>query len=264
VEGSALRLEARGIAVGYHGKAVLSGIDLEIRSGELIAVVGPNGSGKTTLLKSLAGMTRPLAGSIYLDGKDLSSFKSDERARKLSFLSQGVSASWPFTVRELVSQGRFPHRGWFGPEASKDRSAVEQALDQAFLRGFEKRLVTELSGGELQRVLIARAIAQEPELLLLDEPVSQLDPKYQITIMSLVRGLTDGGLASVATMHDLNLASMYADRIALFAEGGLVALGPPREVLREDILKKAFGSLMVVGAHPDAPDLPAVYHPLPN
>lgn len=257
-------LSANGLSVGYHGKPILEGLDLTIRSGELLVLVGSNGAGKTTVLKALAGIARPLAGEVSLDGRNISELSALERARRVAYLTQTIHASWPFTVREFVAQGRFPHRGWFGGERPSDREALTEALERAQLLGFEDRAVTELSGGELQRVLIARAIAQEPEVLLLDEPVSQLDAKYQAAAMGLIRELVDSGLAAAASLHDLNLAGMYADRIALLSEGTLLAVGAPKEVLREDLLRKAFGASMVVGRHPQEAETPAVYHAHPS
>jgi iron complex transport system ATP-binding protein len=257
------RLEIEGLAVGYHGTVVLGNLRFSAAPGELIALMGANGCGKSTLLKTLAALLPPLFGNMRLNGQELRSVKPADRARRLAFQSQNSAAAWPFTVRELVEQGRFPHRGWFGAEGKKDREAVDAAIETTALGAFESRLVTELSGGELQRVHIARAIAQEPEIYLLDEPVSQLDAKYEIEAMTLIKKLTRAGATALVSLHDLNLAAMYADRIALFAGGALVALGPPREVLREELLYRTFGSTMVVGTHPGREGLPAIFHPLP-
>ncbi|GAB1481449.1 ABC transporter ATP-binding protein [Treponema sp.] len=258
------RLEARNLSVGYHGKASLCDVSLGLKAGELLALIGPNGVGKTTLLRTLAGLTKPLSGTVYLDDLEVSKYSKGKRAQHLAFLSQGLGSVWPFTVKELVSQGRFAHRGWFGNEKKKDTDAVLEALERSGLQGFEDRLITELSGGELQRAMIARCIAQEPDILLLDEPVSQLDLKYQSSAMDLVRELTGLGMAAALTMHDLNLASLYADRIALFSQGSLLAIGSPQEVLKEELLSEAFGTTMLIGSHPEAVATPSVFHPSPR
>jgi iron complex transport system ATP-binding protein len=257
-------LEARELRVGYKKRIILGPLNLSLGSGELLVLIGPNGIGKTTLLKTLAGLLPPVDGEVLLDGKALSQFTAFGRSKKIAFLSQNAPLSWPFTVEELVAQGRFPYRRWFGVESQADKDAVEEALDRACLRELRHRLATELSGGELQRVLIARSIAQRPQILVLDEPVSQLDPKFQITAMDLIKNLTQGGLAAITSLHDLNLAALYADRIALFSEGTLLALGKPQDVLREDLLLRAFGSELVIGNHPRDGRRISVYHPLPK
>lgn len=259
-----IRIEARGLDVGYGERVVLSMVDLDIRAGELLVVAGANGVGKTTLLKVLSGRTPPLRGEVLLDGRPLASLSAAERGRGIAFVPQGSQVDWSFTVRELVALGRFPHRGWFSAERQSDRDAVEAAIRRSLLDGFAERSVTELSGGELQRAMIARALAQEGEVLFLDEPVSHLDEKHRVLTMDLIRNLASSGLAAVASLHDLNLASLYADRIALFSGGRLAALGKPEEVLREDILREAFDSNLLVGEHPLAKGSPLVYHPIPS
>jgi iron complex transport system ATP-binding protein len=259
-----IRIVARGIDVGYGARVVLSRVDLDIRAGELLVVAGANGVGKTTLLKALSGRTQPLRGEVLLDGRPVSALSHAERGRNIAFVTQGAQVDWPFTVRELVALGRFPHRGWFSSERQTDRDAVEAAIRRSGLAGFGDKPATELSGGELQRAMIARALAQEGEVLFLDEPVSHLDEKHRVATMDLIRDLAGSGLAAVASLHDLNLASLYADRIALFADGRLMALGRPAEVLREDILREAFDSNLLVGEHPLSKGSPLVYHPIPS
>ncbi len=264
MEQSVKPLEARDLRVGYKKRIILGPLNLSIGSGELLVLIGPNGIGKTTLLKTLAGLLSPVEGEVLLEGESLGRFTSFARSKKIAFLSQNSHVSWPFTVEELVAQGRFPFRRWFGVEEKEDKDAVEEALDRACLGELRYRFATELSGGELQRVLIARAIAQRPQILLLDEPISQLDPKFQITAMDLIKNLTQSGLAAVASVHDLNVAALYADRIALFSEGNLLAQGTAQEVLREDLLLRAFGSALVIGSHPQDDQRISVYHPLPK
>ncbi|AEJ19354.1 ABC transporter ATP-binding protein [Gracilinema caldarium] len=255
-----VRLSVERLTVGYHGKAVLSEICFSVHKGELFTLVGPNGSGKTTLLKALAGLTQPISGTILLDSKPITSYLSYERASKIGYVAQASSIHWPFTVYELVSQGRFPSRGWFGNERQEDRIAVEEALEITDLSGYRERLVTELSGGELQRVLIARSLAQKPELLILDEPISHLDIRYQITTMELLQKLISQGLSAVISLHDLNLASLYASTMSLVAKGCIVKHGTVQEVLRPEILQEAYTIDVEVTPHPEHPNLPMIYY----
>jgi iron complex transport system ATP-binding protein len=219
---------------------VLEGISFSVKAGELAVLAGPNGSGKTTLLKTAGGLIPPLAGTVLLGSRDAASLGRRERAAFSAFLFQGDLPSWPFTVREFTAQGRFPRIGLFGSEGREDREAVEEALAEAGLRGLEERPVTELSGGEFQRVLIARATVRGAALLLLDEPCNNLDPKYRLAVMDLIRRVARRGTAVLMSLHDLVLAERYADRIVLLHRGGIAAMGPPGEALREETLERVF------------------------
>ncbi|MDR2757962.1 MAG: ABC transporter ATP-binding protein [Spirochaetaceae bacterium] len=234
------RLELEDLTVGFRKKPILTGVSLGIKAGELLVLAGPNGSGKTTLLKTIGGILNPLAGRVLLDGRDTASMGKREKAGQISLLFQGTSPGWPFTVQEIIAQGRFPYRGIFGAEHPRDQKAVARAIKAAGLLGFEDRPVTELSGGEFQRVLIARAMAQEAKLLLLDEPANTLDPKYRFMVMTLLRSITGTGAGALVSLHDLNLARLYADRIILIGEGKIFAQGKPSEVLREETIGKVF------------------------
>ena len=240
-------LELRNISSGYnsdpvsHSKPVLSNIDLSVSVGELLVVAGPNGSGKTTLLKTAGGLLKPLKGSVTINGKDTSGLKPRERAALTAFLFQVRDSPWPFTVRETVAQGRFARRGWLGAETRGDREAVTYALEKAELLSLASRPITELSGGELQRVYIARCIAQGSSFLLLDEPENNLDPKYSYVILSLLSNLVSEGLGAIVSLHDLRLASLFAHRVALLSSSGkIAAFGPPKEVLTEENLGRVY------------------------
>ncbi|MDR2633459.1 MAG: ABC transporter ATP-binding protein [Treponema sp.] len=258
------RLKLENLKIGFTHQVILSDMSLSVEPGELLALAGPNGGGKTTLLKTIGGLLKPLAGRILLDGKDIQHMGKKEKAGNISFLFQSATPDWPFTVQEAVAQGRAPYRGIFAAETALDKEATTRALMTAGLSGFEDRRVTELSGGEYQRVLIARAMAQEARLLLLDEPANNLDPKYQYMVMNLVRSLIQRGLSALVSLHDLSLAGLYADRIALVHQGGIAALGKPEEVLREGILAQVFGIPLVVSPHSRDPRIPAVAFPLPE
>jgi iron complex transport system ATP-binding protein len=174
-----------------------------------------------------------------------------DRAAAVAFLFQRGSADWPFTVEELVFQGRYPYRRIFGADSAEDRRAGAEAIRAAGLEGYEQRVITELSGGEFQRVLIARAMAQEARVLLLDEPANNLDPKYQYMVMNLVKGLTKTGRTALVSMHDLNLAGLYADRILLLSPGKVAGFGLPEEILQESLLEQVFGLPLKVSPHPE-------------
>ncbi|OWK41265.1 ABC transporter ATP-binding protein [Fimbriiglobus ruber] len=229
---------------------MFAGVSLTARRGELLAVLGPNGAGKTTLLRALARLTRPLAGTVTLDGRDLWATHNPGMAA-VAFAPQVLAPTWPLTVREFVALGRAPHRGWWRPLSKADWRTVEATLDLLALGPFVDRPVTELSGGEWQRVRLAKSLAQEPTVLLLDEPTAHLDPRAQFELLSAVRALAaDRQLAVVMTLHDLNLVGPWADRVAVLASGGILAEGTPAEVLTEATLTQAYNVHLHVAPHP--------------
>ena len=265
-------LVARALCAGYPGRAVLSGIDLEIRPGEVLAIIGPNGAGKTTLLKTLAGELAPCSGGAFVTRRfagasseaeraeyPISSFTPALRARIIARVLQSEEPAWPLPVRDYVEAGTFSATGWFGSRGGAENSAVEEALVSMDLIELAQRPVTELSGGEFRRVLIARALAQRPAILLLDEPAADLDLARQMDTLGRLKGLAAEGRAVVFTVHDLNLAALAADRVALVAGGGLVAVGSPREVITVEAVSKAYGATVLVGDHPLG-DFPQVIH----
>jgi iron complex transport system ATP-binding protein len=262
-------LELRDAAVGYQGKTVLTGLTLSVNRGEVVVLAGPNGSGKTTLLKTAAGVIAPKAGTVTLFGKNATGMNRRERAGKTAILFQGTLINWPFTVEEIIKQGQFSQRNFWGSLGkNKNRrenaeNAARRAILEAGLSGYEERLVTELSGGELQRVLIARSIAQGAELLLLDEPVNNLDPKYQNAVMDLVRQMTRRGRGVLVSLHDLNLAALYADRIAFVSQGRIAYTGTPAEILTTETLEQVYGIAMPVGTHISRPAQKIVFPVLP-
>ncbi|HTU21253.1 MAG TPA: ABC transporter ATP-binding protein [Gemmataceae bacterium] len=259
-------LASNNLSCGYR-RAVLTGVSLTLRGGELFVVLGPNGSGKTTLLRTLARLVRPLSGTVTLDGKDVWSCSPSDIAAAVAFTSQVLAPDWPFTVREFVALGRAPHRGWWRPLGKHDRQVLDANLDLFGLRAVEDRHVTELSGGEWQRVRLARALTQEARVLLLDEPTTHLDPRYQLDLLSLVRGLVrDHHLAVVMTLHDLNLVGAWADRVALLTGGRVHCEGTPETVLTSFALTAVYGVPLAVAPHPQtgAPVVslvPATSHP---
>jgi iron complex transport system ATP-binding protein len=245
-------LAASNLSCGYHGRGtVLTGVSLAVRSGELLAILGPNGAGKSTLLKALARLVRPVNGAVTLDGKDVWQCPPRHVAAAVAFAPQTVAPDWPFTVREFVALGRAPHRGWWRPLTSADDRIIDAALDRLGLLASMDRLVTELSGGEWQRARLARALAQEARVLLLDEPTAHLDPRFQLDLLTTIRELVqDHGLAVAMTLHDLNLVGPWADRVALLAGGAVLVEGTPDAVLTAAALTTAYGVRLSVAPHP--------------
>lgn len=219
---------------------VLHDINLSVQAGELVIIAGPNGSGKSTLLKTAAGLLAPLSGSVAINGREIGAMKLRERSEYTAFLFQGRESPWPFSVRETIAQGRFSRMGWLGAETKSDREAVEAALEKADLLALSDRPITELSGGELQRVYIARCIAQGATFLLLDEPENNLDPKYSYMAMTLLSELVNDGRGAIVSLHDLRLASRFAHRIILISGNTISASGSPADVLTEEKLSRAY------------------------
>ena len=234
-------MELQNISAGYDGKLALNNIDLKVKQGELLVIAGPNGSGKTTLLKCAAGLHNPQQGTVVINGKEIFRLKPREKAALAAILFQTREMPWPFTVRETVMQGCFARSGWLGQTTKADKDAVDAALEKAGLASFAERPITEISGGELQRVYIARCIAQGAAFLLLDEPGNNLDPKYSYKIMSLLSDFANEGRGVIVTLHDLRLASLFAARLALLSHNGQIcALGTPSEVLTEENLSRVY------------------------
>ncbi len=230
---TAIRVE--DLTFAYKGRPILAEITLAVKAGEFFALIGPNGSGKTTLLRAISGVIPMDTGTVYLDFVDgqshpVSQLAPKELARSLAALEQEVHVAFDFTVRETVSLGRLPHSRKLKPLAEEDRRVVEEAMERVGVAQFADRSIHSLSSGERQRVFLAMALAQEPKVLLLDEPTAHLDLKYQIEIMELIRGLSKRGLTVICALHDLNLAARYADRVGVLSQGRLVACGPPDEV----------------------------------
>ncbi|MBW3535714.1 MAG: heme ABC transporter ATP-binding protein [Gemmatimonadetes bacterium] len=238
-----MRFSARDVVAGYARapEPVLDGVSLAVPPGTLYAVLGPNGSGKSTLLRVLLGALAPTAGVVELDGRPLPAWNRRELARSVGVVPQSESIAFPLSVRELVAMGRYPHLGFLRAEGDADRSAVAAALERCDVAALRDRDVTTLSGGELQRVRIARALAQEPRALALDEPTASLDVRHEMSILELLRASADQGLTVVLVTHHLNLAARFADRMLLLHEGRVAAEGTPREVFVEDVLERVYG-----------------------
>jgi len=228
------------VQVELEGQPILHEIDFSVSAGRWIGLLGPNGSGKTTLLRAIGALI-PFGGRIELGGRSVNALTARERARRLAFVRQAPSLTFDFTVEELVLLGRAPHRGWLESYQGPDRSRVRDALSHVDLDGFARRSVLSLSGGELQRVFLAQALAQEADLLLLDEPTSHLDVHYQFSFMEQVRALVREGRTVLTVFHDLELAARYAERLLVLQDGHLVAEGAPGSVLTPASIADVFG-----------------------
>lgn len=235
-----------------HGTGyVLSGINLNIRAGSFTGIIGPNGSGKTTLLKCLTGLLTPDDGTICLAGHNLAGLSHREIAQIVGVVPQKWEASFPFTVGELVLMGRFPYLKRFQSENDRDLEIAAQAMNLTHTLDLKHRPVTELSGGELQRVIIAQALAQSPRILLLDEPTAALDIHHQLEILEMIKQLMETrALTVVAVMHDLNLASHYCDELVLLHQSSVFASGAPETVLTEANLKQVYGTRARISIDP--------------
>lgn len=234
-------LEARHLAIRIGEKQILSELTLAVPTGKITAILGPNGSGKSTLLKALSRVLKPQAGTVYFDGRDLKAISSKNLARRLAVLPQAPQSPPDLTVRDLVEHGRFPHRSWWKGPAAADRTIVTWALEQTGMLSMAERLVSTLSGGERQRAWIAMALAQQPQVLLLDEPTTYLDICHQLEIMQLVAKLNqENGITVVMVLHDINQAAQVADYIAVMRDGGIFAAGTPGQVVTQSMLREVF------------------------
>lgn len=255
-----MRLEASGLTVRYAGvpRPVLDGVTLAVPAGSLTAVIGPNGSGKSTLLRALLGVVPRVAGTATLAGKDVRAWDRGELARRVGVVSQSETVAFPLTVREMVAMGRYPHLGPMRAEGPADRAAVDRALARCDVVDLRGRHVTGLSGGELQRVRIARALAQEPVALALDEPTASLDMRHEMSILELLRAWADAGMTVLLITHQLNLAARFADQMVLLDQGRVAAAGSPAEVFRKDVMERVYGWPLRVDEDPDTGSLRVV------
>lgn len=237
-----MKLEARGVDVHLGGRGrVLEGVELGGRRGEIVCLVGPNGAGKSTLLRALAGLLAPTRGKVLLDGADIGGMERREIARSIAFLPQGTPSDLPFSALEVVLMGRSPHLGPMGLDGERDRAIAHASLRRVDAQQLVDRPFHRLSGGERQRVLLARLLAQRAPFWLLDEPTTHLDLGHQQLALRLVRDHARGGGGAVVVLHDLQQAARIADRIGVLAGGRLIAFGPPREVLQDELLRTCFG-----------------------
>lgn len=232
-------VQAGDLSAWIESAPILKGLTFEADRGRLIGLLGPNGSGKTTLMRCISGLL-PYDGKLELDGREVDAWNPGALALKLAFVRQAVSLSFDFTVSELVLLGRSPHKRWLQDYTPGDLLQMEDALHRVDLDGFRGRSVLSLSGGELQRVMLAQALVQEAEVLLLDEPTAHLDVHYQFEFMDLVADVVRHGCTAIAVFHDLEMAARYADDVIVLNGGRVAAAGSPGEVLTEDLIANVF------------------------
>ncbi len=241
----------KGMSAGYGNIPILHALSLEIGEGEFFGIIGPNGSGKTTLLKALTRIIRPYSGEIIYRGKDISKKALKELACEVAFVGQDALCSFSFTVFEIVMMGRFPHLKRFRTESKRDYDITNQALETVNCISLKDKYIDQISAGERQRVIIARALAQEPRVLILDEPTSRLDIGHQIEIFDLIKKLNlERKITVSSVLHDLNLASDYCDRILLMNEGKIFKIGEPGKILTYENLEKIYKTIVVVNESP--------------
>jgi iron complex transport system ATP-binding protein len=244
-------LDIKNLTCGYFGTPVLSGIDLCVNPGEILAVVGPNGVGKSTLVRAASGSLKPMKGNVIIGEEQLDALPPSRRARRVSVVSQALNLPEAFRVIDVVLMGRTPYLNWFAREGVGDHEIAMSALERTELESLAMRRIGELSGGEQQRVLIARALAQTTPVMLFDEPTAHLDLRHQERVLALIRSLCkENQLAILVTLHDLNLVARMADRVALLSNGGVHRQGKPGQVLQPDVLAEVYGIKIHVITHP--------------
>ncbi|MCX7679807.1 MAG: ABC transporter ATP-binding protein [Spirochaetes bacterium] len=255
-------LDARNIYAGYRGREVLKGISLTIETGEFIALIGPNGSGKSTFVKCITGYLSLQKGQVLLEGKDIFLWKGKERAKRIAVVAQEFESPLPFRVKDFIQLGRFPYRRIFNDNNREDRECIHQAMVLTGVEKFSQRKLTELSAGERQRVYLARALAQNPQLIVLDEPISHLDIGHMISIMDVLALMNKKGMGVVVVLHDVNIASDYAERIVALKDGKIFADGTPLDVITYQLIESLFDTVCVVKENPIS-SRPFVY-PVPG
>lgn len=242
---------AKGLSYAYDGATVLNNLSFTVSSGEFFIVIGPNGSGKTTLMKMIAGLIKLQNGELEIKGQSVKKYKRKILARKIAFVPQQVPTDFPFVVKDVVLFGRSPHLGTFGLESAADIHLAEQAMQFTEIIHLAHRRLNQLSGGECQRVFIARAICQAPDIIVLDEPTASLDIAHQLRIMDMMEKMKqEKNITVIMVSHDVNLAAMYADTLMLINKGKQVRVGPPLDVLTYETLESVYGCTLLVDENP--------------
>lgn len=229
------------------GRAILDGISFDIQRGQFVGLIGPNGAGKSSLLRCLYRVNRPVRGSVWIHGNDIWHSSLKTNARKVAVILQENGDYFGLSVKDVVAMGLTPHKRIFSSDTEDDRQRVNDAIEQVGLTAFRRQAFTNLSGGEKQRVMVARAIVQQPQVLLMDEPTNHLDVHYQIEVLQLAKSL---GVTVLASIHDLNLAAAFCDAILLLDEGQMIGFGPPQSVLTKSNIQRHFSTDAVVDEHP--------------
>lgn len=245
-------LQVTGVSHTYGLKSILKEITLDVKIGEWVAIIGPNGSGKSTLLSLMSGAERLQAGQIRIHGKPIQHYKRKELSQLMAVLQQEALPSLPFTVREIVEMGRFPHQSWFGSEKQDSAHLIDEIMSRLDLSALADQPLERLSGGQRQRAALGKVMAQSPSLVLLDEPTTYLDIRHQVQFMDVVADWQqDCRLTIVSVLHDLNLAALYCDRIVVLHQGRFVADGAPEHILTREVLSEVFETRTTIVPHPE-------------
>lgn len=252
-----MKVEAKNISFGLGGKAIISNINLKAEPGELVGIVGPNGSGKSTLLKNLYQFHQPDSGVVLLNEKEINSLSIKEIAQKMAVVTQESMVQFDFSVREIVEMGRSPHKKALASSTVEDEEIIRKALQKVGLEDFVNRSITTLSGGEKQRVFLARALAQRSQVLILDEPTNHLDIRHQLQLMDLIKTLKNTVLIA---LHDLNIAAGYCDKIYMLNKGKVVQCGTPEEVFTKKNLEEVFEVQSDIQKYPHSGKLHIIFH----
>lgn len=232
-------IKVDNIRFSYEEKEILKGITLNFHKGKFYSIIGPNGCGKTTLIKNIGGLLESKKKTVFIENKDIRSISSKEIAKRLASVPQNIHINYEFTVYDVVMMGRVPHKGRFESYNNEDKDIVKRAMDKADIWKFKEKLVTELSGGELQRVIAARALAQDTDIILLDEPTSHLDLQYQIEFLKIFKDICEDKVI-IAVLHDLNLVSLFSDEIIMLKDGKVVDIGEADEVMTKENIRKVY------------------------
>ena len=243
-------LRTEHLLLSYDTAPIVHSLDLATPTGQITALIGPNGCGKSTLLRGLARLLKPQRGSVYLNGHAIHTIPTKQLARELGILPQAPVAPEGITVRELVAQGRYPHQDWFQQWSQADEAALQKAFERTALLPLADRAVDTLSGGQRQRAWIAMALAQETDILLLDEPTTYLDLAHQLEVLDLLAKLNAEGKTIIMVLHDLNHAASYAHHLVALADGRIFAEGAPEQVITESIIRAVFNVESLVIPHP--------------
>ncbi len=245
-----MNLKAQDVRISLGGTQILNGLGIDVRNREFIGIIGPNGSGKSTFLKCIYRVLKPEAGMITLDDRPISQMTMRESALNMAVLSQHNHYNFEFTVRDVVLMGRSPHKRMMQRDTKEDYEIVDASLEKVGMLAFADRLFSTLSGGEQQRIILARALAQQTQCLILDEPTNHLDIKYQLQILNVVKALE---VTVISAFHDLNIAAMYCDRIYAVNAGQVVACGTPEEVLTAELIRRLYGVDADILKEPNSP-----------
>lgn len=228
-------------------RRILDAIDLRVERGKFVGLIGPNGAGKSSLMRCVYRVHKPTQGQVLVNGENIWALSTKKAARQTAVILQEQSEHMGLSVREVIAQGLTPHKGLFEPDTKQDRERIEELIDEMELRGFSNRLFATLSGGEKQRVFLARAMLQDPSLLVMDEPTNHLDIHFQLEVLRAVKAMP---LTVFASFHDLNLAAAFCDELCVIDQGRIVATGTPQQVLTEDLIADVFRACCVVDQHP--------------